>query len=178
MLSSLAAMDAILHDAAHPNENSNVSMICLFDHEEIGSASAQGADSALLPDTLERIFYNLAASSKEDGEKEKLFEKYHATLMKSMLLSVDMAHGVHPNYGSKHQENHMPKFHEGVVIKWNANQRYMTDAISASIVKDIAKSVDVPLQEFIVRNDSPCGSTIGPMIASKLGLKTIDLGVA
>ena len=72
----------------------------------------------------------------------------------------------------------MPKFHEGVVVKWNANQRYMTDAISASIMKEIAKGADVPLQEFIVRNDSPCGSTIGPMIASKLGLKTIDMGVA
>ena len=131
-----------------------------------------------MPDTLERIYYNLADSAKAEGEKEKLFQKYHSSLMKSMMLSVDMAHGVHPNYASKHQENHMPKFHEGVVIKWNANQRYMTDSISASIVKEIAKNADVPLQEFIVRNDSSCGSTIGPMIASKIGLKTIDMGVA
>ncbi len=144
----------------------------------MGSASAQGADSALLPDTLERIFYTIAESKKADADIPKLFQAYHAMLMKSMLLSVDMAHGVHPNYASKHQVNHMPQMHDGVVIKWNANQRYMTDAIGASIVKEIAKKVDVPLQEFIVRNDSSCGSTIGPMIASKLGLKTIDLGVA
>ena len=73
MLSTLTAIDAILHEAAHPSENSNVSMICLFDHEEVGSASAQGADSALLPDTLERIYYNLANTAKAESEKENLF---------------------------------------------------------------------------------------------------------
>ena len=108
----------------------------------------------------------------------KLFSKYQSTLHNSMFLSVDMAHGVHPNYPEKHQINHMPKFHEGIVLKWNANQRYMTDAIGAAIVKEIAKMANIQIQEFIVRNDSACGSTIGPMVASKLGIKTIDMGVA
>lgn len=100
MLSSLCSIDAILSEAATPSENSNISMICLFDHEEVGSASAQGADSALLPDALERIYYSIAKTAGAD--MGKLSALYHAMLLKSMFLSVDMAHGIHPNYSHKH----------------------------------------------------------------------------
>ncbi len=87
-----------------------------------------------------------------------------------------MAHAVHPNYSDKHQPLHAPKIHHGIVIKTNANQRYATDTIGGTIVRAIADLVNVPVQDFIVKNDSPCGSTIGPMTAAKAGIKTVDIG--
>ena len=95
------------------------------------------------------------------------------------MLSADMAHGMHPNYSEKHHPQHAPRIHEGIVIKTNANQRYMTDSVGASIVRQLAKMSkpeEVPIQDFIVKNDSACGSTIGPMMAAKAGLKTVDIG--
>jgi len=103
-------------------------MLMLFDHEEIGSSSAQGADSNILVETTQRIS-NLLGSSQED---------YFRSIHKSMVISADMAHAIHPNYASKHRDNHGPKIHEGIVIKTNANQRYMTDAVSASILRSLA----------------------------------------
>ena len=103
-------------------------------------------------------------------------EEYYRSMRKSFILSADMAHAVHPNYSNKHQPQHMPKIHEGIVLKINANQRYATDSVGLAIIKSIAAQAGVPLQEFIVRNDSACGSTIGPIIASKAGLKTVDIG--
>ena len=87
-----------------------------------------------------------------------------------------MAHAVHPNYSEKHQAQHAPKIHEGIVLKINANQRYMTDSVGSSVLKVLANKAEVPIQEFIVRNDCLCGSTIGPMMAAKAGIKTIDIG--
>ena len=87
-----------------------------------------------------------------------------------------MVHGVHPNYSEKHQSLHQPKIHEGIVIKTNANQRYMTDIVSSTIMRAIAERAGVPMQDFIVKNDSACGSTIGPMMAAKAGIKTVDIG--
>jgi aspartyl aminopeptidase len=87
-----------------------------------------------------------------------------------------MAHALHPNYMEKHEDLHRPKMNGGVVIKQNANQRYATTSITMSILRQAAKKCGVQLQEFVVRNDSPCGSTIGPMLSAKLGLKTIDVG--
>lgn len=101
------------------------------------------------------------------------FEK---TIQSSFLISADMAHAVHPNYPEKHQTNHMVEINKGVVVKVNHNQRYATDLVSSTILKAVADKSAVPILEFVVKNDSPCGSTIGPIIASKTGIKTIDLG--
>ena len=97
-------------------------------------------------------------------------------MTKSLLISADMAHAVHPNYSEKHEDLHRPRMNQGVVIKQNANQRYATTSITMHVLRQCAEIANVPLQEFVVRNDSPCGSTIGPMLSAKLGLRTIDVG--
>ncbi len=101
------------------------------------------------------------------------FEK---TIQRSFLISADMAHAVHPNYSEKHQSNHAVEINKGIVIKTNYNQRYATDLVSSSLIKAVAEKGNVPISDFVVKNDSPCGSTIGPIIASKTGIKTVDLG--
>ena len=94
------------------------------------------------------------------------------------MISADMAHAVHPNYAEKHESNHQPQMHGGIVVKTNANQRYATTSFTSTILKAVAAktSPSVTLQEFVVRNDSPCGSTIGPILSAKTGLRTIDVG--
>ena len=90
-----------------------------------------------------------------------------------------MAHGHHPNYQEKHQPQHAPRVQQGIVLKTNANQRYMTDIVGASVIRKIASQAipaPVPMQDFMVKNDSVCGSTIGPMMAAKAGIKTVDIG--
>ncbi|KAI9283184.1 peptidase M18 [Sporodiniella umbellata] len=158
-----------LIESKNINEEKNIRLISLFDNEEIGSTSAHGANSNLLPSTMERI----VASMKSSTNVKVLFEQ---AIHRSMLVSADMAHAVHPNYAEKHEENHRPRMHKGTVIKVNANQRYATTAPTSLILREIARQKDIPIQEFVVRNDSPCGSTIGPMLSAKLGLRTIDVG--
>jgi aspartyl aminopeptidase len=98
-------------------------------------------------------------------------------MQRSYLISADMAHGIHPNYSDKHQANHQVEVNKGVVIKTNFNQRYITDLVSTSIMRILAEKANVPIQDFIVKNDSPCGSTIGPILSSGTGMKAIDIGV-
>ena len=91
-------------------------------------------------------------------------------------MSADTAHAIHPNYAEKHQAAHAPQLNKGTVIKTNNQQRYATDAESGFVVRELARIAGIGVQEFMVRNDCPCGSTIGPIIASKTGLRTVDLG--
>lgn len=94
------------------------------------------------------------------------------------LVSADMAHGVHPNYMDKHEEHHLPELQKGLVIKHNANQRYATSGVTAFLFKEVANMHNLPTQEFVVRNDMGCGSTIGPILASGVGIRTVDCGIA
>ena len=171
LFSSFTALNAIIESAeTFSKENTFINLISLFDHEECGSTSFQGADSYFLLENLKRIFtlLNVKKDSKPDD-----FEK---AMQKSFLISADMAHSIHPNYSDKHQQNHQVKLNAGIVMKTNNDQRYATDVVSASLVRIIAENSEVPIQDFIVRNDSPCGSTIGPMISAKTGIKTADIG--
>lgn len=155
-------------------EEQGIRMLASFDHEEIGSSSAQGADSNFLPNILERL-----SSLKADGtdESDPLSKSWILeTSAKSFFLSSDVAHAVHPNYASKYESQHKPLIGGGPVIKINANQRYMTNSPGLVLVKKLADTAKVPLQLFVVANNSPCGSTIGPILASKTGIRTLDLG--
>ncbi|KRW99220.1 hypothetical protein PPERSA_07463 [Pseudocohnilembus persalinus] len=173
LYSSFFALKSMTNPEAHSNKDSSfINMLCLFDHEECGSRSFQGADSMILRDNIERIHGIL--SKDEKVLSDSLFK----ALNKSYLISADMAHAIHPNYPEKHKDRYSIQMNQGVVIKTNHNQRYASDSVSNSILKTICKNNKIPVQEFIVSNISPCGSTIGPLISSLSGVKTIDIGIA
>ena len=169
------------------DHESSIRLVACFDHEEIGSTSAHGADSDLLPAVVRRLSI-LASGRHGDSASDKSWEHiasdpdidlstaFEQTMAVSFLVSADMAHSVHPNYVGKHESNHQPEMNKGTVIKINANQRYATNSPGIVLLQEMAKRAGVPLQLFVVRNDSPCGSTIGPMLSAKLGVRTLDLG--
>ena len=133
------------------------------DHEEVGSMSASGAQGPFLRDFLCQL------ASHADGMA--------ALMQRSMMISADNAHGVHPNYADKHDPKHGPLLNAGPVIKVNASQRYATSSESAALFRLLARAADVPVQSFVTRADMGCGSTIGPISAAELGATTLDIGV-
>eukprot|EP01060_Flectonema_neradi_P037529 TRINITY_DN7586_c1_g2_i1.p1 TRINITY_DN7586_c1_g2~~TRINITY_DN7586_c1_g2_i1.p1 ORF type:complete len:486 (+),score=95.06 TRINITY_DN7586_c1_g2_i1:44-1459(+) len=144
-----------------------ISMFSIYDHEEVGSASAVGAGSSMTSDIIRRLTSCFTSSS----------DAFERAIRSSFVMSVDGVHGVHPNYSEKHQMNHRPLMHKGPTIKYNANQRYATTSVGSGIVKMCASHVGIPIQEVCVKNDSPCGSTIGPIISTGTGIHTLDIGV-
>ncbi|CAM9168041.1 unnamed protein product [Phaeothamnion confervicola] len=143
-------------------------MLALFDHEEVGSNSAPGAGGTLLPEAFRRITRALASNGGE--------EALEMALRRSYIVSADMAHALHPNYADRHDSAMAPKMHGGMVIKHNANQRYATNALTAHLFREVGRKAGLPVQEFAVKNDSPCGSTIGPIVAALSGVRTVDVG--
>ena len=183
LIESVAESESLQND-------STIRLISLFDHEEIGSTSAQGAESTFLPAILRRLSL-ISPSSSEATDSDDSYEKvsisedtsaaYERTLASSFLISADMAHSVNPNYAAKYEGDHKPGMNKGTVIKVNANQRYMTNSPGIALLEEVARRATpdgVPLQSFVVRNSSSCGSTIGPMLAAALGTRTIDVGNA
>lgn len=154
------------------SEDEGIRMVAMFDHEEIGSSSAQGADSNFLPNVLERITPLAGSDDVQQTSASSLLQ----SAAKSFFLSSDVAHAVHPNYSSKHETQHKPQFGAGPVVKINANQRYMTNSPGLVLLKKIADEAEIPLQLFVGANNVPCGSTIGPILASKTGIRTLDIG--
>jgi aspartyl aminopeptidase len=163
-LSCWAATDA-LGDATAAVGHHRV--IALFDHEEVGSESTTGAAGPLLEQVLERI--SLATGA---GRSAHL-----AALAASSCLSADNAHAVHPNYPERHEPGHRPIVNQGPALKVNSNQRYATGAATAAAFQRACEAAGVPWQVFVSRNNMPCGSTIGPITATRLGIETVDVGV-
>lgn len=132
-------------------EDEDISMIAMFDHEEVGSSSATGAGSPIVAESVKRISHALGAGQDSPS-------LYNRAIQNSFVLSVDQAHAVHPNYASKHEKSHGPKLNGGMVIKRNSNQRYATNGVTGLVVRELAKRAGLPpIQEFVVRNDCACG---------------------
>jgi aspartyl aminopeptidase len=141
--------------------------LVFFDHEEVGSRSASGALGPLLAETLDRI----AAGAKDAGR-----DALPRALARSLLVSADMAHAVHPSFPDKHDAAHRPQIGAGPVIKHNASQAYASDAPTAGMFADLCSRAGVTPQYFVSRSDIGCGSTIGPISAARVGMPTVDVG--
>ncbi len=144
--------------------NENVPMLLVAsDHEEVGSASTSGAAGSFLENTLKRMYPN--------------YDEYMNMIRTSIMISADNAHAIHPNYADKHDKNHSPFINKGVVIKINSNQRYASNATTISRFMNVANRTSEPYQQFVTRSDMGCGSTIGPITATRLGIETLDVGL-
>ncbi len=164
-LDNLAMLESSLEALLSSKSDENLNFIASFHHEEIGSSSAEGAESNFLPSILKRIF-------SEYPELGFLSQQ----LPDSLFLSADMAHAFHPGYTEKFDLQNHPLLNKGPVLKYNANGRYATDAVSSARIQKLAEENKISLQVFHNRNDMGCGSTIGPANATNLGIPVVDLG--
>lgn len=147
---------------------SGINMLCVFDNEEVGSGTKQGADSTFLFDVMQRVFIALGKS------QEDIFRATAA----SFMLSADNAHAVHPNHPEKTDAENCVYMNEGVVVKYNANQRYTTDGVSSAVFHSILKKAGVPCQHFANRSDMAGGGTLGNISGSHVSINTVDIGLA
>lgn len=146
----------------HPHELPAL-LVC-NDHEEVGSQSAAGADGPFLRDVIHRWLGSRGSMT--------------AAMDRSLLISADNAHGLHPNYTDRHDENHDPLLNGGPVIKVNHNQRYASTSETAGMFRALCRRAEVPVQSFVARSDMACGTTIGPITSGQIGVKTLDVGIA
>lgn len=157
LLSCWTGLQALCH-----TQTDQTSLLVCTDHEEVGSASAIGAEGPFLESVLRRL---------AGGETD-----YQRLIHHSLLISCDNAHAVHPNYRDRHDERHGPQLNAGPVIKLNANQRYASTSETSALFRYYCQEADVPVQSFVVRSDMGCGSTIGPISSTQLGVRTVDVG--
>ena len=167
-LDNLASCHTAVHALLSVDAPEATAVIVANDHEEVGSSSAEGANGPFLGDVLRRI-----ATTVSDDD-----QGYERARARSLLVSSDMAHAVHPNYSDRHEAGHQPQLGGGPVIKHNANQAYASDAASVAWFRARCSEAGVPTQHFVTRADLPCGSTIGPLTATRLGIPTVDVGNA
>ncbi|MGH1441676.1 MAG: M18 family aminopeptidase [Cellvibrionaceae bacterium] len=158
LLSCYIGLQALLN-----TDNTKPALLVCNDHEEVGSASACGAQGPMLEQCLQRLF-------SDNETRVRIIDR-------SMMISIDNAHGIHPNYSDVHDSQHGPILNQGPVIKVNANQRYATNSETSSAFKHFCELANVPVQEFVTRSDLGCGSTIGPITATEIGVKTLDVGL-
>lgn len=166
-LDNLLSTHAALRAIADARPTGSIAMFAAFDHEEIGSSSRSGAAGPFHEDVLTRISAALGASAEERAR----------AFAASLHISSDVGHAVHPNYPEKHDPANHPVAGGGPILKINANQRYATDAHGAAAWNAACAAAGVPSQEFVSNNQVPCGSTIGPISATRLGIRTVDVGV-
>ena len=148
-------------------DSTDILIAASFDHEEVGSLSATGADSSTTAFWIDRILEGLDTSSA--SMKGSL-------MARSILISADCAHATHPNYPAKHQAEHKVAVNGGIVFKANCNQRYTTTCTTTALARAVCDKAGVKYQDFVIRNDSPCGSTVGPILSALLGVRSIDVG--
>jgi aspartyl aminopeptidase len=158
LLSCFTGLQALLQ-----SDGAQSTLLVCNDHEEVGSVSTSGANGPLLLSVLNRL-------AGDHGD-------YAALVERSLMISTDNAHAVHPNFADRHDENHGPLLNRGPVIKVNAGQRYATNSETSGLFRLLAAQEKVPVQSFVVRNDMACGSTIGPISAGVTGIRTLDVGV-
>ena len=159
---------ASLEGFLHGEHKKSIAVHCVLDNEEVGSSTKQGAASTFLKDTLRRINMGLGRTEEE----------YLMTLAESFMVSADNAHALHPNHTDKTDPVNRPVLNGGIVIKYNANQKYCTDGVSAAIFKDICDKAEVPYQTFVNRSDMAGGSTLGNISNTQVPMKTVDIGLA
>lgn len=148
-------------------DTDNTIVVVLNDHEEVGSESTTGAAGTLLRAVVDMLMSDLGIESRDQYDY----------LARSWCLSADNAHAVHPNYQERHESRHAPLPNHGPALKLNGNQRYATSARGAAFLRSICQRNEIPLQTFVSKNNMPCGSTIGPITATALGIDAIDVGV-
>ncbi|MFT4583328.1 MAG: aspartyl aminopeptidase [Gammaproteobacteria bacterium] len=158
LLSCYTGVQALIDTAGEANR-----LVVCNDHEEVGSGSSVGASGTLLRSVIERL------TESNEG--------FSRAIAHSTLVSTDNAHGVHPNFSDRHDKQHLPKLNAGPAIKVNANQAYASNSTTVSLFKQACVAADVPAQSFVSRADVRCGSTIGPLTATALGVQTVDVGV-
>jgi len=151
----------------HLDCDTNLRMLVGYDNEEVGSRSSQGAGSSFTEYIMRRLSSN--------NQNLTAFEE---SISKSMLLSADNGHGIHPNYSDKLESKMKPSLQGGPILSTSGNQNFATNAITASIIRQLAQKVQLPIQDCMGRNDIPSGSTIGPVLSTKLGIKTADVGAS
>ncbi|MDR2702844.1 MAG: M18 family aminopeptidase [Cellulomonadaceae bacterium] len=164
LLGTHCAMTAMLNTL--PFDIHTVALVACFDHEEIGSNTRSGAGGTFLEHVLRRI--EIALDGQVEDRLRNLAGSWH--------ISCDVGHGVHPNYPERHDPHDQPTLGGGPILKVNANQRYATDAVSAALWNVACELAEVPHQSYVSNNDIPCGSTTGPITATRLGLRTVDCG--
>ena len=165
--STHAGLVALVAHASSAPTTGPIAVLAAFDHEEIGSNSRSGACGPILEDVLVRISDGLGASVSQRRQ----------AIAASFCVSADAGHAVHPNYAEKHDPANRPVLNGGPLLKINANQRYATDAAGAALWARLCDESGVPYQEYVSNNDLPCGSTIGPLTATRLGIRTVDVGI-
>ena len=165
-LDNLSMAHASLYALINTRGKSGVNVVAVFDNEEVGSSTKQGADSNMLLNILERISISLGKNREE----------FLTSIYSSFMISADLAHAIHPNMVEKHDPTNRPVMGKGPVIKINANQAYTSDAHSISVYKSICKEANVDYQEFVNRSDERGGSTIGPISSTHLDIPSVDIG--
>jgi aspartyl aminopeptidase len=166
-LDNLSGVHAGLTALINSSASGDIQVLAAFDHEELGSESRSGASGPVLADVVTRIATSLGIG----------LDDLHRALSRSWCVSVDAGHAVHPNYPQRHDPANHPLLNGGPLLKINANQKYATDALGAARWRRACRTAGVRVQEFVSSNAVPCGSTIGPLTATRLGIRTVDVGL-
>lgn len=166
-LDDLQCAFATFRGFTNGKKQKDISVYALFDNEEVGSGTAQGAGSTFLTNTISRLTLSLGRS----------YDEIQAMLAKSFMISADNGHAVHPNHGEYADPVNAPVLNGGIIIKFNASQKYSTDGYSAAIFRDLCLKADVPLQTYTNRSDIPGGSTLGNISNTKVAVPTVDIGL-